>query len=229
MKFNHDMRADMRTAQGVEGATVKVWDPLVRTGHWVLVIAFAVAYLTEGEPEWLHTFAGYAIGVTVAARVAWGFFGPTHARFSSFVTGPSAVFEYLAASFRGTSKRYIGHSPAGGAMTLALLAMLAFTAFTGMATLAAEEGEGPLAGIVQRAPAEIGGPGQASGEATDEDDDEAVETGGERGESMWAEVHEVSANLALFLIVLHLGGVTLASYVHRENLPRSMVTGRKRA
>jgi len=216
----------MRTAQG---ATVKVWDPLVRTGHWVLVIAFAVAYLTEGEPEWLHTLAGYAIAVTVTVRVVWGFVGPRHARFSSFVTGPSAVIGYLASTLRGTSKRYIGHSPAGGAMTLALLAVLAFTAFTGMATLAAEEGEGPLAGIVQRVPAETRADGQAPGEAADEDDDEAVETNGERGESMWAEVHEVSANLALFLIVLHLCGVALASYVHRENLPRSMVTGHKRA
>ena len=45
----------------------------------------------------------------------------------------------------------------------------------------------------------------------------------------WVEtVHELASHALLVLILAHLGGVALASYRHRENLVRAMVSGRKR-
>ena len=51
----------------------------------------------------------------------------------------------------------------------------------------------------------------------------AIEIGPE-----WIEdVHEAFANATLALVVVHVGAVIVSSLLHRENLPRSMVTGYK--
>lgn len=49
----------------------------------------------------------------------------------------------------------------------------------------------------------------------------------EIGGDWLGEVHEVVGNAMLLLAGVHIVGVAVASYLHRENLPRSMVTGVK--
>lgn len=48
------------------------------------------------------------------------------------------------------------------------------------------------------------------------------------GQKWIEEVHEVAAHGTLALIALHIAGVVFSCIEHRENLVRSMVTGRKR-
>lgn len=203
---------------GEEGSSVEVWDRFVRLSHWSIVAAFFIAYLAE-DVLTLHVWAGYAVGVVVALRIVWGFVGPQHARFSDFLYRPSEVVAYARDLLTFSAQRYLGHSPAGGAMVLALLVGLLLTVSSGLMLYAVEENAGPLAGIVT---------GDTGSLEHPEGGDEDRADGSEGGEELWEEVHEVMANLTLVLIGFHVAGVLLASYVHRENLVRAMVTGRKR-
>ena len=49
----------------------------------------------------------------------------------------------------------------------------------------------------------------------------------EIGGEVFEEIHEVVANAWLILVLIHVAGVIASSLAHRENLPRSMVTGCK--
>jgi cytochrome b len=193
-----------------ETAGVRVWDPFIRVFHWLLATAVIIDWITD-EPRWMHIWLGYLAAVLVVLRVAWGFIGPENARFSRFVRGPAEVLGYLGALVRFSSKRYLGHSPAGAAMIVALLFMVAVTAVTGFVNQAQDLGTGPLSAVVAKVERPPRVPGQR------------------RPQLLSKQVHETAANLTLLLVVLHLGGVALASVAHKENLVASMFTGRKRA
>lgn len=186
----------------MDSNSVKVWDPVIRYGHWILVVAFFAAYFTEDDFLGLHVWAGYVIGAVVVFRLIWGFIGTRHARFTDFVRPPGEAMRYLTDLAARKSRRFIGHSPAGGAMVVALLLFLTVTVFSGIVVYGMEEGAGPLAGW-------------------------AVQHAG--SEDVWEEIHEIFANLTLLLVGLHVAGVLYASYAHRENLVRAMFSGRKRA
>ena len=219
---------------------VRVWDPWIRGIHWTLVAGFLVAYLTQGEPLAAHTWAGYAITVALILRILWGFVGPGEARFSRLRVGPGAVFGHLCGLVTGTARRHIGHSPAGAAMTLALLLSLTATVALGLATLAVETGKGPLAPVLATGETdsfEVLNTARATG--WEEKAQEASEAYGEGHEASdegpgagdaegLEEAHELAANLSLFLIVVHIVGVFVASLAHRENLIFGMIHGRKR-
>ncbi len=213
-----------------ENAAVRTWDPLVRLSHWTMVVTFFIAYFTEEDLLSLHVWAGYVLGVVVLLRIVWGFVGPPHARFTDFLYRPREVVVYLRDLLTLRGKRYLGHSPAGGAMVVLLLTGMLATVGSGLVLYAIEDNAGPLAGWVTSGPAL-----SQSQQAGDDDDGEREERGErehgdrEEGGAFWEESHDVLANLMLLLVILHVAGVLLASYVHHENLARAMITGRKRA
>ena len=231
------MNASNDNRQPAATRDIKVWDPVVRIGHWVIVIGVFAAYFSGDDWQGIHVWAGYAVAAAVLIRIAWGLVGTRHARFASFVRGPGAAAGYVRGLMTGKAERHVGHNPAGAVMILALLVSLAGTTGTGMALYAVEEGRGPLAGIIAMAPedgAQATVPSEAPRAAYRDDDDDEYgergehEVGGEGGE--WLEgLHKFFVYLTLTLAGLHVIGVIASSLAHGENLVRSMVTGRKRA
>ncbi len=173
---------------GQGAGTVPVWDRFVRVFHWTTVTLFALEFVTD-RIQWIHQPLAYAILVLVLARVAWGFVGSRHARFTDFVHRPRAVRAYLEDLRHGRARRYLGHNPAGGAMVVAILFMLVFVIASGWLSVTPEFLH--------------------------------VE---------WMHhVHHISAHLLLLMIFAHVAGVIWSSRLHRENLVRAMITGRKSA
>jgi cytochrome b len=209
--------------------SVRVWDPIVRIGHWGIVVAFFTAYLSGDEFQGIHHWAGYTVASLLVVRVLWGLVGTKYARFSSFVTGPRAALDYLRGLVAGKAERHLGHNPAGAAMIIALLLSLAGTTLSGMTLLAVEEGQGPLAGIV--ATQQIGAdPVQKTRSYSDDDEDdhEYDEHGDEGSGEVLETVHSAFTYLTLGLVALHILGVVASSFAHRENLVRAMFNGRKK-
>jgi cytochrome b len=180
----------------------KVWDPVVRVFHWTLVATFLITYITEEDFLSLHVWAGYILLAAIAVRLVWGFIGTRHARFSDFVTNPSAAIRYVKDTLTRKAKRYIGHNPAGGLMIVIMLASLVITGMSGLLLYGAGENAGPFATWFV--------------------------ADSHFWEGALEETHEFFANFTVFLVVIHLAGVIVESVLHKENLVRAMWDGDKR-
>lgn len=179
---------------------ILVWDIPTRLFHWLFAAAFAVAWLTSDSDSWLnvHVFAGYLMLGLLGFRLIWGLIGGRYARFSSFLYSWKEGLSYLFQVLAGTARRHVGHNPAGSWAVYLLLTLGLLAGVSGLITLAGQEAQGPLAPWVPF----------WAGEA-------------------FKEVHEALASTMLVVVVMHLAGVALESWRHRENLPSAMVSGLK--
>jgi Cytochrome b len=179
---------------------ILVWDLPTRLFHWLLAAAFAAGWLTAGSARWLdlHVFAGYLMLGLVGFRLAWGFAGNRYARFSSFRFTPGQALAYVGDTLSGGAKRYLGHNPAGSWAIYGLLALGLSIGISGLLTLGGQENHGPFAGLFSR---DLG--------------------------HGFKQFHEALASAMLALVAFHLAGVAVESVLHKENLAKAMVTGRK--
>jgi cytochrome b len=143
------MVADLRAPAAPPASIVRtrVWDLPTRLFHWSLVACVAgslIAVNAGGNAIGWHFRFGYAILTLLLFRLAWGFIGPRHARFSHFPPDPAAAWRYL----RGESSHVAGHNPLGALSVYALLLSLAFQVGTGLFSSDSIMWDGPLRHLV---------------------------------------------------------------------------------
>lgn len=192
----------------------RVWDLPLRLFHWLLVLNIAASWYTaENGEEYLnvgdrafayieiHFFLGYLALALVAFRIIWGFVGPKHARFSSFLAGPKKVLAYAGTVLRRDAKPSIGHNPLGGWMVALMLAMVGSQAFTGLFMI------------------------------DNSDIYPALYHGAISGElgSAFGRFHHVNFDVLLWVISLHVLAILFYAFYKRQNLVRPMITGSKPA
>jgi len=186
----------------VKKSRIFVWDLPTRIFHWFFVLSFIAAWLCSENDRFLyeHVFAGYLFFGLFIFRFIWGWIGSHYALFRTFAYDWPSVTAYLKGLLSGEAERHIGHNPAGGWAIFAMLLLSLAVAITGFLVFGGEEGHGPLAGYVSY---DVG--------------------------TLMKEAHELFAVTMLILVVVHVSGVIVESFLHKENLVRAMITGYKPA
>jgi len=179
----------------------RVWDLPVRVFHWSLVALFVVAWLSsDAGDRWLdiHVFVGYAISGLILFRLLWGFIGTYYARFSQFRYSPKQAWQYALSVLKGHPQSYVGHNPAGSWAIYLLLSGLLLLVISGFFVFGAEEGHG----ITQSLFDDVVG---------------------------WLarNAHKVLAWSLLLVVLTHITGVFVESWLLGEKLVLGMINGCK--
>ena len=194
-----------------------LWDPVVRLTHWGIALAVVINALISDGGSLTHVTLGWLAMALLVMRLIWGALGPAEARFSAFPPNLAAGVRHLRQLRSGKVRHYPSHNPAGALMIYAFWATLSVVIVTGLILTG---GATPMQVAEQKAAVASGDwsalIAEGDGESSDED----------RGMRHTAEeVHEVAANLLLFLAALHVLGVVLESRAMRRNLVAPMLLG----
>jgi len=108
---------------------IRIWDLPTRLFHWGFSLAVIGSIVTDllDEIVW-HSYCGYTALVLVVFRIIWGFIGPRHARFSSFIPSVSALKDFI----KGKSFSSFGHNPLGALSVIAILLIVLVQASSGL-------------------------------------------------------------------------------------------------
>ena len=109
-----------------------VWDRFIRVFHIALATGFIANAILIPDGTLLHDWVGYALAALVLARIVWGFFGPDHARFISFLPNRPAIQRQIQDIAQHAPRTHLGHSPLGALMVINLLLTVLAICATGI-------------------------------------------------------------------------------------------------
>lgn len=128
----------MKSFIGEKMNTVKVYDPVLRLLHWLLVflfiISFSIGKFVDDESFLYayHMLSGFLMVFLVIIRFFWGFIGSKYARFTHFKLDPAELLEYFRSLLQGKTKRELGHNPASSYAALIIFALIILMGGTGL-------------------------------------------------------------------------------------------------
>ena len=177
-----------------------VWDLPVRVTHWLFVACVAVSWWTAEQRlmEW-HRYSGYTMLGLLVFRIYWGIAGSSTARFARFISGPRAVLNHLRLR-REQRAHVVGHTPLGSWSVVTMLLAMGTQVTLGLFATDLDGLEsGPLSHLV------------------------SFDAG-----RAFAQAHELSFDVLIALVALHVVAVLFYLFYDRNNLVSAMLSGRKR-
>lgn len=176
-----------------------LWDWPVRVGHWLMVVLIVACWWTaENHYIVYHSYCAYALLGIVLFRIYWGLVGSSTAKFTQFLHKPNVVWGYVKALPKREGKAYVGHNPLGGYSVIALLLLVLLQIGLGLFSIDVDGFDGgPFADYL------------------------SFETS-----RKMAEWHEISFNILLGFIALHILAVLYYLVWRRQNLTSAMIYGK---
>ncbi len=197
--------AAARADEGESKARRLVWDLPLRAFKWLFAASILASWATAeagfGWMKWHIRLGFWMIGL-LTFRVLWGFVGPRHARFASFLKGPRHMWHHVRgiAGLDDEDGYTVGHNPLGGVMVIILLLLVSFQVATGLFATDDIAWTGPYYPTVSNATAEF-----------------------------LTHLHRLNFNLIWAAIALHVAAIIFYGLVKRHNLVMPMITGYKPA
>lgn len=181
----------------------KIWDPVTRMWHWILVFTVATGwglgkFMTLSNVSW-HFYLGYLALGLLLFRLIWGIVGPAPVRFTSLFFTPASLIRYSKTLFLRSPSGTAGHNPMGSLWIMIILLLLTAQGISGLFCDADDFFEyGPLHGSVTEGTAKL--------------------------LNAW---HYYLSNIILAMVVLHVSIIMFYLVWKKENLVIGMITGKK--